>query len=574
MKMLSGFKKDVAKIEGVTGDSSPPAYWTTSGNYVLNKILGGTFSRAAGQGRLVGIVGPSGCLPAGEWIDVYVMHTKPFYTPVSNEGEPIVRTCEVRFAHISHDDMIKELKYHEQVVPEDPAELKQVFDSYCDDRSGYNNIEDLADLAFKMETMLLVSTPDGFQPILQIFNKKPRPIYKIATSGFSVRCSEDHLVETYNGWVLAKDLVIDQLILTEEGMQPLTEKVLQGIEAVYDFEVGHENHRYWADGISSHNSGKSYLLCNFMKQSQQEQEAFVLAIDSENALDDEFVGKIGVDTSENNYMYLSVITIPHIKEIVSKFIAGYKETNETRKVFVAIDSLGMLLTDTEYDHLEKGVNKGDQGQRAKQLKSMLRGFVQQIKNLNIQIFVTDQVYVANQDSMNNGTNDGQWVVNSAVKYSLSNLLLVTKLKLRSGEDVGEVIGVKMKCEAIKTRFTKPFQKVVIEVPYETGMDPRSGLREVAVELGIIKSGAWCTLLSTSEKFRWGSMSDEIFNEIMRQADLLQNVAIGKFVEEEEEILEGTEVSIKQRRLDNFAKFKEQNPDYVPEGAFGEEELKD
>ena len=36
--------------------------------------------------------------------------------------------------------------------------------------------------------------------------------------------------------------------------------------------------------------------------------------------------------------------------------------------------------------------------------------------------------------------------------------------------------------------------------------------------------------------------------------------------DEEEIIEGTEGSLKQKRLANYAKFKEQNPDYVPEGS--------
>lgn len=445
--------------------------------------------------------------------------------------------------------------------------INKFFEQHCLVNSQKIKVSELQQLADDGQ-LVTVSTPDGFQPILQIFNKKSRPIYKISVGDFILRCSNDHLIETIDGWVSSEDLYVGQAVLTKKGYQPLISKELQQPEPVYDFEVGHENHRYWSKGISSHNSGKSYLLCNFMKEAQREHDAFVLALDSENALDDDFVEKIGVDTSPENYMYLSVITIPHIKKIVSKFIEGYKDSGETRPVFIAIDSLGMLLTDTEFELLEKGDNKGDQGQRAKQLKSILRGFVQQIKSLNIQIFITDQVYAANQDAIRNGTADGNWVVNGAVKYSLSNILMITKLKLREGTaDIGQVIGVKMKCEAIKTRFTKPFQKVVIEVPYETGMDPCSGLKEVAFEMGILrKKGAYVVIEKTQDQFYWKDLNDERIQVILSEAELLTNISIGKSVEDEEEIIEGTEGSLKQKRLANYAKFKEQNPDYVPEGS--------
>lgn len=569
MKMLTGFKKEVAKIEGVTSEGTPPSYWTTSGNHVLNRILGGSFKKAAGQGRMVGLVGPSGCLPGDEEIIVYVMQTITYKAVVQQENDIVDLVIAPESYTLTTNNKITELLHYGVEVQEGAStqQIDDMFESQCCVLSFSMQIKQLSQYS-DLHKLMLVSTPDGFQPIVQIFIKNSRPIYEIKVDRFTLRCSNDHLIQTCNGWATSEQLVVGDIVLTENGYQPLIGKELQQPEPVYDFEVGHENHRYWSKGISSHNSGKSYLLCNFMKEAQREQNAFVLALDSENALDDDFVEKIGVDTSPENYMYLSVITIPHIKKIVSKFIEGYKDSGETRPVFIAIDSLGMLLTDTEFDLLEKGDNKGDQGQRAKQLKSILRGFVQQIKSLNIQIFITDQVYAANQDAVRNGTADGNWVVNGAVKYSLSNILMITKLKLREGTaEFGEVIGVKMKCEAIKTRFTKPFQKVVIEVPYETGMDPCSGLKEVAFEMGIIrKKGAYVVIEKTQDQFYWKDLNNERIQVILNEAELMTNVSIGKSVEDEEEVIEGTEGSLKQKRLANYAKFKEQNPNYVPEGS--------
>ena len=248
-------------------------------------------------------------------------------------------------------------------------------------------------------------------------------------------------------------------------------------------------------------AGKSFLASNIMVSAQHE-GAHILAIDSENALDEIFVSAIGVDVKDN-YTYVAVSTIPQVTKVVSAFLKGYKEEYDTDpdapQVLIVIDSLDMLMTETELDHFSKGVTKGDQGQRNKQLKAMLRTFVQSIKQLNVSIIVTDQVY-RNQDVMNG---EGVWMIKEAVKYSLSQIILLTKLKLK---DTGstEVKGIRMKCEGYKTRFAKPFQKVVIEVPYDEGMNPYSGLVEVGLELDIIakKGSRYVFTDNTNETASW------------------------------------------------------------------------
>ncbi len=230
-------------------------------------------------------------------------------------------------------------------------------------------------------------------------------------------------------------------------------------------------------------AGKSFLVCNAMREAQK-QGAHIVVLDSENALDDNFVNAIGVDVTKN-YNYFAVDTIPSVKKVISSFITAYneeydKDDEDAPQVLFVIDSLDMLMTETESDQFDKGITKGDMGQKNKQLKSLLRQFVQAIKNHNLSMIVTAQVY-QNQDMFA----DCKWVVSDAVKYSLSQITLLTKLKLKETGS-REVTGIRMKCEGYKTRFTKPFQTVTIEVPYDEGMDPYNGLLEVAVDLDIVK----------------------------------------------------------------------------------------
>jgi len=70
-------------------------------------------------------------------------------------------------------------------------------------------------------------------------------------------------------------------------------------------------------------AGKSFLACNAMREAQKA-GAHIVVLDSENALDNDFVTSIGVDVNKN-YNYVSVDTIPQVKKVVSAFITGYKK---------------------------------------------------------------------------------------------------------------------------------------------------------------------------------------------------------------------------------------------------------
>ena len=250
-------------------------------------------------------------------------------------------------------------------------------------------------------------------------------------------------------------------------------------------------------------AGKSFLLANFIKQAQKE-GAFILLLDSEGAFDDQFASAIGIDTEDPNYFPIQVTTIPQVIKIVSSYIKGYRKDYgddvEAPKVLIAIDSCDMLQTETEADKYEKGDANADQGQHPKQIKQMLKTFVGDVKGLNISMIVTKQVYAASREQLMKG--EGAWVVNDAIRYALSQVILITKLKLKGVTADDGVTGIRMKCEAFKTRFTKPFQTVTVEVPYDTGMNPLSGLSEVAVGLGVLKKAGSYVYIEGDEKNKW------------------------------------------------------------------------
>lgn len=288
--------------------------------------------------------------------------------------------------------------------------------------------------------------------------------------------------------------------------------------------------------------GKSFLLCNAMREAQKA-GSIVAVIDTESALDDDFVSAVGVDTTHEDYFYTEADTIPEAVKIASQLIMGYKKDYgsdpDAPKMLIAIDSLDMLSTETENEQFSKGEITGDRGQRNKQLKQMLREFISNIKHLNVTVAATSQVY-KNQD-LTNG--QGIWIISDAVQYAPSIMVLLTKLKLREGT---EVKGIRMRTEGFKTRFTQPYQSVTIEVPYETGMDRFNGLYDVAKDMDVVEvRGAW--KFFGDHKWQASSIPEEHCEAVLKACEAKREQFLESRITYEDIDFGGSNVTAKSKR---------------------------
>jgi len=246
-------------------------------------------------------------------------------------------------------------------------------------------------------------------------------------------------------------------------------------------------------------SGKSFISANIMSQAQK-MGYHILALDSENALDIDYLNKIGVDTSAEKLTYIQVAMIEDVNKVLSEFFSNYttaygKDNKEAPKTLIVLDSLAMLSSATELENYEtSGVIKGDQGQLAKRRKAMLRLIVNQISRLPIAFVATDHVYP--QDIM---MGDGAWAITNSTKFSSSIIGIITKLKLK---EEGDIVGVRMRFETYKSRFAKLGTKVELAIPYNSGLSPFSGLVDLLEGLGVIAKGT-----QPGEKQKWVSVVD-------------------------------------------------------------------
>lgn len=300
-------------------------------------------------------------------------------------------------------------------------------------------------------------------------------------------------------------------------------------------------------------SGKSFLLGNAVKSAlnNSQQEWGTLVVDSENAVDDDYLEGIGAKILDNPlYNYRGVSTISQVVNVVSKFIKAYKEAEETMPFLITIDSLDNLMTDSETEQYESGEMRGDQGQHPRQIKAMLKRFVTDVKGTNIVMLCSKGMY-ANQNKIES-FND-PYVLNEATKFAFSQILTLTKYKLKD-KSTNTFEGINLKVRGEKTRFAKPFQQVTIELPYDTGMDPYTGMLDAAVALGIVeKSASW--YYYGEKKFQKGdfdSVKAEVVAEVLVKDSTL-DVQVDETEMEEDHSTQPTRKSILQEAVGKGAK---------------------
>ena len=117
-----------------------------------------------------------------------------------------------------------------------------------------------------------VDSPDGWVGVNFFINKGMWEEYILTTeNGLEVICNQDHLFKTTVGWISASEMYQFQ----EAHLKYFNVNTVKGISSamltktgakvpIVDINVNHENHRYYTNGVESHNTGvgKSLFMCH------------------------------------------------------------------------------------------------------------------------------------------------------------------------------------------------------------------------------------------------------------------------------------------------------------------------
>jgi len=206
-------------------------------------------------------------------------------------------------------------------------------------------------------------------------------------------------------------------------------------------------------------SGKSFICSGNIVKAAQDQGCQVVLFDSENALDEDWLQALDVDTTPEKLLKISVSMIDDVAKT-------------------------MMMTPTDVDQFNKGDMKGDMGRKPKALASLVRNTVNMIGSYNVGMIATNHTY-ASQDMFDpdDKISGGQGFI-----YASSIVVAMRKLKLKEdadGNKTSTVNGIRAACKVMKTRYSKPFESVQVKIPYETGMDPYSGLLDMFEAQGLL-----------------------------------------------------------------------------------------
>jgi len=180
----------------------------------------------------------------------------------------------------------------------------------------------------------------------------------------------------------------------------------------------------------------------------------------------------------------------------------------------------MLLTPTDVNQFEAGEMKGDLGRKPKALTALVRNCVNMFGSYNVGMVCTNHTY-ASQDMFDpdDKISGGQGFI-----YASSIVIAMKKLKLKedeAGNKISDVMGIRAACKVMKTRYAKPFEGVQVKIPYETGMNPYSGLVDLAEKRGLLTKDGNRLAFTTADgevikQFRkaWESNEDGCLDRVM------------------------------------------------------------
>jgi RecA/RadA recombinase len=243
-------------------------------------------------------------------------------------------------------------------------------------------------------------------------------------------------------------------------------------------------------------SGKSYITSANVIKDAQSKGVYCVLIDTENALDESWLNDLDVNTDISVMEKITAAKVDDVAKLIAMIVDMYKAQNDPLsykdrpKLLIIIDSLGMTITENMEIQFDAGDQKGDLGIKAKQITALLRVTMAKIAAQPIGLLATNHVYTSQSKYDPDKIAGG-----NMVEFASSVIVQMNKFLLKEDEngkdfDKGSpAAGIKSTAVVRKSRYAKPFEKVYIQIPYTTGMNPYSGLFDLFIGKGLlIKSG--------------------------------------------------------------------------------------
>jgi recombination protein RecA len=245
--------------------------------------------------------------------------------------------------------------------------------------------------------------------------------------------------------------------------------------------------------VGPESCGKT-LMANKIMANAQKKGMYVAYFDTEGALDEATAARLGCDPTKIKHVPSEITE--HCRNEIVQFLETIVQNNLKGKVLVVIDSLGNLITAQEKKKIEEGSDTLDMGNRARQLKSMMRAITHAAAKANCPVIFTNHIY-----------EDPSQLHPSAIKKQaggsgplyMSSVIVQMAKKTERAEDSKNkdansettliskgINGVTLRALTTKNRFVTPFLEIEMYLNFRTGLNKFSGLLEMAEGYGVIE----------------------------------------------------------------------------------------
>jgi len=217
--------------------------------------------------------------------------------------------------------------------------------------------------------------------------------------------------------------------------------------------------------------------------------------------------------------------VTNVEQLKFDIMTQLETVDRDEHLIIVVDSIGNLASKKEVEDALEGKSVADMT-RAKQLKSLFRMVTPHLMLKNIPMFIVNHTYMEiglfPKAIMGGGTGP---------MYSSDTVWILGRQQDKEGT---EVVGYKFVINVEKSRFVKEKSKILIEVGFDDGISPYSGLLDAAIEGGwVIKpKNAWFQRVNKESGEMIGKMyREDETNSTEFWTPVLQDPKFHKWIED-------------------------------------------
>lgn len=238
-------------------------------------------------------------------------------------------------------------------------------------------------------------------------------------------------------------------------------------------------------------SGKSLLSAHTLANTQKK-GGLAVYIDTENAINQEFLEALGVDTQK--LLYVPLEAVEDIFDAMDSIIESIRKSDNNRLVTIVVDSVAAATTKVElaadYDQA------GYATQKAIIISKAMRKVTNLIGRERISLIFTNQLRTRLGVSFGDPwtTSGGKAIAfHSSCRLRLKQM---GQLKSKIG-GVDQVVGIKTRAQVIKNRMGPPLRSVDYDIYFDRGIDNYGSWLQMMKTYKLVDiAGAWYTYVDT------------------------------------------------------------------------------